>query len=145
MTTTLEEERAANLRLALEVSIAGDTALLPDLYTDDVKGWSPALSVSSRDELAVELEQRVGAFTDVDIVVRPIDIADDHGYAEWSMAATHSGPLVLDDDVVVDATGRRLELRGVTVAEFRGPRIKAFRQYWDETAFVQGLGLLADG
>jgi len=78
-------------------------------------------------------------------VVRPIDIADDHGYAEWSMTATHSGPLVLDDDVVVDATGRRLELRGVTVAEFRGPRIKAFRQYWDEIALVQGLGLLPDG
>jgi ketosteroid isomerase-like protein len=145
MTTTLEEERAANLRLALEVSIAGDTALLPDLYTDDVKGWSPALSVSSRDELALELEQRVGAFTDVDILVRPIDIADDHGYAEWSMTATHSGPLVLDDDVVVDATGRRLELCGVTVAAFRGPRIKAFRQYWDEIALVQGLGLLPDG
>src|SRR5512135_3199784 len=100
-TTTLDEERAANLRLALEASVAGDAESLPDLFTDDVKGWSPALTVSSREELAVELEGRAGAFTDVEVTIRPIDIADDRGYAEWAVSATHSGPLVLDDDMVV--------------------------------------------
>lgn len=143
-TTTLVEERAANLRLALEVSVAGDVALLPDIFTDDVKGWSPALTVSSRDELSVELEERAGAFTGVEVNVRSIDIAEDRGYAEWSVSATHSGPFVVGDEMVVDPTGRRVELRGLTVAEFRGQRIKAFRQYWDEIALIEGLGLLPE-
>jgi hypothetical protein len=56
-------------------------------------------------------------------------------------AATHSGPLVLDELEPVP-TGRRIELRGVFIAEFEGDRIRAFRQYWDEAELLDGLGLL---
>lgn len=142
--TTLTEQRAANLRRALEISILGDATLLPALYTDDVRGWSPALTVSSRDELAAELGTRAGAFTDVVVSIDPVDVTDGRGYAEWAFAATHTGAFALDDDEVIAPTGRRVTLRGMTVAEFQGSRIKAFRQYWDEVALLEGLGLLPD-
>ncbi|HZR13636.1 MAG TPA: ester cyclase [Acidimicrobiia bacterium] len=144
MSPTLTEQRSANLRRALEVSIVGDATLLPTLYTDDVHGWSPALLVSSRAELADELQTRAGAFTDVVMSIAPVDITDGKGYAEWAFAATHTGPFVIDDDDVIHPTGRRVTLRGMTVAEFDGARIKAFRQYWDEIALLEGLGLLPE-
>ncbi|HEX4775849.1 MAG TPA: ester cyclase [Acidimicrobiia bacterium] len=144
MDTTLTEQRSANLRRALEVSILGDATLLPALYTDDVSGWSPALTVSSRDELAGELATRAGAFTDVVMSIDPVDVTDGRGYAEWAFAATHTGPFELDDGDVLEPTGRRVTLRGLTVAEFQGSRIKAFRQYWDEVALLEGLGLLPE-
>jgi ketosteroid isomerase-like protein len=142
--TTLTAQRTANLRRALEVSILGDATRLPALYTDDVRGWSPALTVSSRDELAAELATRADAFTDIVMSIDPVDITDGRGYAEWAFAATHTGAFALDDDDVIDPTGRRVTLRGLTVAEFQGSRIKAFRQYWDEIALLEGLGLLPD-
>lgn len=54
----------------------------------------------------------------------------------------HSGPLVVDEDVVIDPTGGRFTLRGVTVADFEGDRIRAFRQYWDEASLLEQLQLL---
>jgi predicted ester cyclase len=57
------------------------------------------------------------------------------------VAADHTGPLFIDDDVVIEPTGRRLHLSGATVAEFDGDRICAFRSYFDDLALVeQALG-----
>jgi predicted ester cyclase len=45
--------------------------------------------------------------------------------------------LVIDDNVVVAATGRRVHLSGATIAEFDGDRICAFRSYLDDLALVE--------
>ena len=84
-------ERAATLVRALEASIVGDSTVIAELYTDDVKGWAPALAVSSAAELAVELEDRDGAFTDVELDVSPFDVAGDRACVEWVVTLTHSG------------------------------------------------------
>jgi hypothetical protein len=56
---------------------------------------------------------------------------------------THSGPLPLDGDAVLDPTGLRVTLHGVTVAEFDGARIASFRQYWNEAELLDQLPLPA--
>jgi ketosteroid isomerase-like protein len=76
--------------------------------------------------------------------VRPLDVGGAQACAEWSVAMTHSGPLVLAGGDVVEATGTRITLNGATVAEFRGDRICAARQYWDELAVFEQVGLLTD-
>jgi ketosteroid isomerase-like protein len=135
-------ERAATLVRALEASVVGDSTVIAELYTDDVKGWAPALSVSSAAELAVEFEDRDGAFSDIELDVSPFDVADDRACVEWIVSLTHSGPLELDDDIVIDPTGLRVSLHGITVAEFSGDRISSFRQYWDEVELLEQLHLL---
>jgi ketosteroid isomerase-like protein len=135
-------ERAATLVRALEASIIGDSTVIADLYTDDVRGWAPALTVSSAAELAVEFEDRDGAFSDIELDVSPFDVADDRACVEWVVSLTHSGPLELDDDNVLDPTGLRVSLHGVTVAEFDGTKISSFRQYWDEVELLEQLALL---
>jgi ketosteroid isomerase-like protein len=57
---------------------------------------------------------------------------------------THTGQLTVADGDVVEPTGVRVTLNGITVAEFRGDRICSFRQYWDELAVFEQLGLLHD-
>jgi hypothetical protein len=137
-------ERAATLVRALEASIVGDSSIIAELYTDDVKGWAPALTVSSAAELAAELEDRDGAFSDIELDVSPFDVADDRACVEWVVTLTHSGPLELDDDLVIDPTGVRVSLHGVTVAEFDGDKIASFRQYWDEVELLEQLALLPE-
>jgi hypothetical protein len=136
------DPRVAALIRALEASVCGDSSAVRDLYTSDVKGWSPGLSVSSAAELAVELEDHDAVFTDPELVVRPLEASDDRACVEWTATVTHSGPMTLDDDVVIEPTGVRCRVHGVTVAEFDGDRIRSFRQYWDEAEVLLQLGLL---
>ena len=130
------------LRDALHAAVTGDESLIEHVYTEDVTGWSPVMAVSSRDELTAELRGRSGAFSDIDLVLDPVEAVGDKLIAEWRVAATHTGVLALDEDVEVEPTGRRLELRGVLVAEFEGDRIRSFRQSWNEVELIDGLGLL---
>jgi ketosteroid isomerase-like protein len=135
-------DRAAVLVQAIEASVTGDSRVVRELYADDVQGWSPVMTVSSAAELAVELEDRQEAFSDIDLDVTPLDVGADQACVEWIATATHSGPLVIDEDVVIEPTGGRFTLRGVTIADFEGDRIRAFRQYWDEVSLLEQLELI---
>jgi SnoaL-like polyketide cyclase len=132
-------ERAATLVRALEASVVGDSTVIADVYTDDVRGSAPAFAVSSAAELAVELEDRGGAFSDVELDVSPLDVADDRACVEWVATLTHTGPLELAEETVIEPTGFRVTLHGITLAEFEGDRISAFRQYWDEVELLEQL------
>jgi ketosteroid isomerase-like protein len=134
--------RADVLRAAMLAAVTGDEALVERAYTEDVTGWSPVTEVTSRDDLAADLRGRAAAFSDVDLVLDPVDAVGDKLIAEWRVAATHTGLLALDEELALEPTGRRLELRGVLVAEFEGDRIRRFRQYWNEVELLDGLGLL---
>ena len=134
--------RVAVLHDAMQAAVTGDPALIERVYTEDVTGWSPVLEVASRDDLAADLGNRAAAFSEVDLTLDPVDAVGDKLIAEWRVAATHSGLLTLDEDVALEPTGRRIELRGVVIAEFEGDRIRTFRQYWNEVELIDGLGLL---
>ena len=125
----------------IEASIVGDSTVVSDLYTEDVRVSTPALSLESAVELAVEIEDRESAFTDIDIEITALDVGGERACAEWICRFTHSGPLEVNDDAI-EPTGTRVTIRGVTVADFEGDRISAFRQYWDEVALLEQLGLL---
>ncbi|MET0919888.1 MAG: nuclear transport factor 2 family protein [Acidimicrobiia bacterium] len=133
------EARAAALVRSIEASIVGDSSVVAELYTDDVDGVSHAVHVTSAVELAVELEDRDDAFSDVELVVNPLDVGGTSACVEWSATATHSGPLPIDDDTAIGATGQRVTLEGVTVAEFDGDRIRRFRQYGNERDVIASL------
>ena len=133
---------AAALVRGIEASIVGDSTVVSDLYTEDVRVSTPALSLESAAvELAVEIEDRESAFTDIDIEITALDVGGDRACAEWIGRFTHSGPLDVNDDAI-EPTGSRVTMRGVTVADFEGGKISAFRQYWDEVALLEQLGLL---
>ena len=139
---TSNQERATTLERALRAGIGGDPDTLQAVFTDDVRAWTPALSTSSRDELIAELDHRDDAFTDVELDVVPLDVGGDFACVEWSVNMTHSGTITLDERTIAP-TGIRVALHGVTVAEFHGERICSLRQYWDEFAVLEQLGLMA--
>jgi ketosteroid isomerase-like protein len=141
---TSNSSRATTLVRALQAGLDGDGSVIRDLCTEDVKAWTPALSASSLAELAAEFERRDLAFSDIELEVAPLDVSGDYACAEWSVTMTHTGPLVLAGGEVVEPTGTRITLNGATVAEFRGDRICSLRQYWDELAVFEQIGLMPD-
>jgi ketosteroid isomerase-like protein len=138
---TSNAERAAILTRALRARIEGDGAAIDELYTDDVHAWTPAFSVTTLAELRSEFDRQDDAFSSFTVEVVPLDTGGDYACAEWTVTMTHSGPLAVAGGRAVEPTAMRITLNGITVAEFRGDRICSLRQYWDELAVFDQLGI----
>jgi hypothetical protein len=122
------DQRSGRVLRAVTAMVSGDTSSVSELFTEDVFAASPTATVSSRVELAVELEDQDGDVSEVEVDLGPTVTAGDLVCAEWVASATHTG--------VTSARARtpaqRITLRGVTVAEFEGERIRSLRHYWHE-------------
>jgi len=124
---------------ALESEVGGDSIEPSTLFTDDVVGWSPYATVSGLAALAELSAYRETASSNVVIMFRGLDEVGNKACAEWLMEADHTGPLVLAEDAVLEASGRRVTLAGVTVADFRGDKIRAYRTYSDDASLLEQL------
>jgi hypothetical protein len=137
-------ERANVLDQALHAGLVGDHQAVARLCTADVRVWTPRFSASSLNELGSELKNRdpaLSAFSGFDLATFPLDVGGEFACVEWTVSMTHSAPLLVGQGTIIEATGLRVTAIGATVAEFRGLRICALRQYWDESALLRQLGL----
>jgi ketosteroid isomerase-like protein len=124
---------------ALEAEVGGASIDLGTLFTDDVVGWSPYASVSGLPALAALAALREIAFSNVVILLRGLDEVGNKAYAEWVIEADHTGPLVLDEGAELEPTGRRVQLAGVTVADFREGKIRSYRTYFDDISLIEQI------
>jgi ketosteroid isomerase-like protein len=124
---------------ALEAEVGGAPADLGTLFTDDVVGWSPYATVSGLSALADLAALREEAFSNVVITFRGLDEVGNKAFAEWLVEADHTGPLVLSEDAVLEATGRHVQLPGVTVADFREGKIRSYRTYFDDLSLIEQI------
>ena len=127
------------LSKALDAEIGGSSVDLGTLFTDDVVGWSPYAAVSGLEALAALSALREVAFSNVVILYRGLDEVGNKAFAEWVVEADHTGPLVLGEDAVLEATGRHVKLPGVTVADFRDGKIRSFRTYLDDVSLIEQI------
>ena len=135
----MSESRKDVLLKALEAEV-GEASVDPaTLFTDDVVGWSPIVSVSGLADLAELSAERETAFSNVVILLRGLDEVGNKAFAEWVIEADHTGPFVLGDDAVLEATGRRVQLAGATVADFRDGKIRSFRTYFDDVSLIEQM------
>ena len=135
----MNESRKNVLLKALEAEVGGATADPGTLFTDDVVGWSPYMTVSGLPALADLSALRDVAFSNVAIMFRGLDEVGNKAFAEWLIEADHTGPLVLGEDAVLEPTGRHVQLAGVTVADFRQGKIRSFRTYFDDASLIEQL------
>ena len=124
---------------ALEAEVGGGSDDLGALFTDDVVGWSPYATVSGLEALAELAALRDLAFSNVVLSFRGLDEVGNKAFAEWLVEADHTGPLVLGEDTVLDATGRHVQLAGATVADFRDGKIRSYRTYFDDISLIEQL------
>ena len=135
----MNKSRKDVLSKALDAEVGGASVDLSELFTDDVVGWSPYATVSGRAALAELAALREAAFSNVVIMFRGVDEVGNKAFAEWLIEADHTGPLVLGDEAVVEATGRHVRLPGVTVADFREGKIRSYRTYFDDLSMIEQI------
>jgi hypothetical protein len=123
---------------ALEAVVLGDGSRFSELFTEDVAFCSPHLTLESLAMVQRGLGSPEDSLTDVDIVVVALDAVDDKIIAEWRLEAIFARPVLYDDRLLIEPTGSGVRLTGVTIAEFQGRRIRAFRHYFDDSALLAG-------
>ena len=134
-----ENSRAEVLQRALEACITGDVEALPELFTADVSAWSPQVLARSLDELKETVAGREDALSDVKLEINSLDVFGNKGFVEYRLSAVFSGPLVLDEDTIVEPTGGKILLGAALVAEFDGDKISAFRNYFDDASLLEQM------
>jgi ketosteroid isomerase-like protein len=135
----MSESRKDVLLKALEAEVGGASVDLGTLFTDDVVGWSPYATVSGLSAVAELSALREVAFSNVVIMFRGLDEVGNKAFAEWVIEADHTGPMVLGEGAVLDPTGERVRLAGVTVADFREGKIRSYRTYFDDLSLIEQL------
>ncbi len=135
----MSESRKDVLLKAIEAEIGTVSVDPGTLFTDDVTGWSPYASVSGLTAVKELAGLRELAYSNVAIMIRGLDEVGNKAFAEWVIEADHTGPLVLTEDTVIEATGRRVQLAGCTVADFKDGKIRSFRSYFDDISLIEQL------
>jgi predicted ester cyclase len=135
----LTTDNASTLRRLIEAVVQGDAQAISSIVTDNVSGWSPNMTVSSREELMEAVGENEGTFSNVETNIELLaTLPDGRAVAEWRVEADHTGPVVIDE-IVIAPTGRHLQLAGASFAEFEADRISAFRHYFDDAALLEQL------
>jgi ketosteroid isomerase-like protein len=135
----MSQSRKDVLLQAIEAEVGEASVDLETLFTDDVVGWSPYASVSGLPALAALAALREIAFSNVVVMFRGLDEVGNKAYAEWLIEADHTGPLVLDEGVELEPTQQRVQLAGVTVADFRDGKIRSYRTYFDDLSLIEQI------
>jgi steroid delta-isomerase-like uncharacterized protein len=118
---------------------AHDLTRLLTLFTEDIVYEDVTMGVVNRgqSELHTFAEGFVSGFPDVTFELRSSTADGARGGAEWVMRGTHTGDLP-----GMPATGKRVEVRGASIFEFAGDRIRRCADYWDMATFLRQLGFM---
>lgn len=79
------------------------------------------------------------AFPDLQVVILDRIIQASRMTVVWVAAGTHRGPIMN-----IPATGRRVEVRGVSLLEVRDGRVVRAQHIWDLAGMLRHLGLLPE-
>jgi steroid delta-isomerase-like uncharacterized protein len=114
-----------------------DMSELLRLFTDDVVYEDVTMGAVNRGHEALRTfgEGFLAGFPDVTFELRSRFADGSSGGAEWVMRGTNTG-----DSPDMPATGKRVEVRGASIFEFAGDRIRRCSDYWDMSTFLKQLG-----
>ena len=123
---------------------AGDVEGLVSLYAEDATRVAPSGTFRGRAAIREGLSRDKAAFPDHTMTVDACVEQGDTIAAEWTVAGTHTGPLVMPDGTELPPTGKRVELKGMELVQFRDTKVAVHHQYWDNMAVAGQLGVLPE-
>ena len=131
--------RAEVVRQVLYGALTGEMEDAAGIFTEDVVGSAPNMTVSCLEDIVAAMSGRHGMLSNVQLDMRSVDAIGDKVVAEWQVAADHTGRVAFEDGLVIEPTGRRIQMAGILVAMFRGDRIATFRTYFDDLALMEQI------
>jgi hypothetical protein len=124
------------------VLLGEDLSRVHNRLAPDLVAWSPHLFAVSRDQLLSRGDAADGAgatLTEVALDVTDVRAIHDRVYVEWRLTARFTSPEFIDDNLLIEPTGRLLETAGIQVVSFRGDVVVAVHCYYDDLALFEQL------
>lgn len=117
---------------------AADTEAILATYTEDAVFEDVPIGVVTHGqvELRAHIEGLKAAFPDFSLVVTDAFVAGDWAAAEWMVTGTYSGEF----PGMPAGMGQSVTLRGSSILELEGDKIRADREYWDAYGFLVAVG-----
>lgn len=109
-------------------------------YAPDAVIVSPLGMAEGREQIHWYFQQLFLAFPDIHDAPQREDVAADTVVAEWTVTATHAGPLLLPGGTEIEPTGRRITWSAVAVSIIENDMIVTSRIYYDQWALYRQLG-----
>ena len=118
-----------------------DTDAILATFTEDAVFEEVPIGVVTRghDELRAHIGGLKTAFPDFALVVTDAFVAGDWAAAEWVVTGTYSGQF----PGLPAGTGQSVTIRGSSILELEGGKIREDREYWDAYAFLIAVGALS--
>lgn len=107
----------------------------------DVVAWSPAFLTTSREQLVATIHggDEDDTLTDVQVSILSSDVVGERVYTEWRLTGRFTNPCFVDDDLLIEPTGRLVETSGIQVTTFRGRQVVHLSCYYDDLAILEQL------
>lgn len=114
--------------------------LIADWLRTDVVVWTPVSYSTSLAELLESVpEFGCDALTETTVDLVSADTAESRVYIEWRLTGRFSEPCFIDDDLLVEPTGRLVEAAGVLVVRFDGEQVASVHCYFDDLGVLEQL------
>jgi hypothetical protein len=78
-------------------------------------------------------------FTDEAVTITTAEAAMPRVFVEWRFSGSFTNPCFLDDDLLLEATGRTVESAGMLVVTYGGDSITSLHGYYDQFALLDQL------
>jgi len=134
----LQDAQGKVLDLLLEFFNTGNTKLADQIFTSHSEVHTPDRVWRGTQEILSNTSATRAAFPDIHFVDESRFADGDRVVFQWSVAGTHQGEFM-----GIPATGQRVELRGVSVAQIENGRIVEEVTYYDRLAVLEQLGVVA--
>ena len=129
-------------RILRALLVGDDLTALEDRLAPDMVAWSPHLFTMSRDQLLIALhDDELGGdtLTEVTVDVTNTDASPPRVYVEWRLTGRFTNPGFIEDDLLLEPTGRLVETAGVLVVAFEDDRVVWVHCYYDDLALLEQL------
>jgi hypothetical protein len=113
---------------------------IADWLSPDLVVWTPVSCTRGLGEvLVVAHEIGTSSLTGVRIEILHADVAESRAYVEWRLFGRFTEPCFIDDDLLVEPTGRLVEIAGVLVVSFSVDGVVSVHCYYDDLAVLEQL------
>jgi hypothetical protein len=126
-----------HLEWAIETALVGEPDHLGDALTSDAVGWSPGWTFASRTEAEEKRRAHASSLAVNRFTVDHLWWSAPTAVAEWHIEAQHDAPLLVADELLVEASHHTVCLAGVSVARFADDRIAHLHTYYDDASVIE--------
>ena len=131
---------------AVQLYNAGNLEGLVNIYAEDATlVTSDGITARGRAAIREQVSRDKTAFPDETVAIELMVEQGDTIAIEYTWAGTNTGPFVTPDGTQVPPTGKRVEIKGMDLAQVRDGKIAVHHMYADNMAVIGQLGLLPSG